>query len=213
LSWEETAEVAAGLVQGPPTFGAASTTPEIAAALASGDLSVNGANGTALNVSSETLETLRRFTHQADTATSGLVALLELARRIGQRSDHGWAQASHLASAWQPSVAAVIAGLRTHLEEEPTIAETMWWLVSRFVLPVHERVAYSKLPEFTFRFRWEEGLLRFYDQGIGRFPLAAIRNDPLSSITWDLGLWTTRDGGQLGYLTAEGRVFVNEVFP
>ena len=210
LTWEETHGVAADLVSGPPTFDTASTTSDIAAALAAGELLANGSDGAEINVPTADLETLRQFTHQVDTATSGLVVLLELARRIGQRSDPGWTQALHLASAWQPSVAAVIAGLRTHLDEEPAIAETMWWLLSRFVMPVHERIAYSKLPEFTFRFRWEEGLLRFYDQGIGRFPLAAIRNDPLSSITWDLGLWAKAAGGHVVFLTTEGRAFVDE---
>ena len=86
--------------------------------------------------------------------------------------------------------------LRTHLDSDPSVADTLWWLVSRFVVPVHERIAYSKLPEFTFRFRWEDGLLRFYDHGAGRFPLAAIRDEPLALLTWDLGLWdeTGNDG-------------------
>jgi hypothetical protein len=66
--------------------------------------------------------------------------------------------------------------------------------VSKFVMPVHERIAYSKLPEFTFRFRWREGLLRFYDVGVGRFPLAAIRHQLLGSLTRDLGLWDDSSG-------------------
>ena len=84
--------------------------------------------------------------------------------------------------------------------------------MSRFVVPVHERIAYSKLPEFTFRFRWEDGLLRFYDLGTGRFPLAAIRDQSLAFLTWDLGMWDeTGDDDQPAALTDRGATFVAEV--
>lgn len=189
LTWDETREVAAGLVSGPPNLDATTPTAEVAALLATGTLTVSDAAGTEVNVAAAPLESLRRLTDQVDTASSGLVVLLELTRRMEGRSGVGWEQASHVASAWQPSVAAIAAGVRAHVAAEPTVADTLWWLVSRFIIPVHERIAYSKLPEFTFRFRWEDGLLRFYDQGIGRFPLAAIRHQPLASLTWDLGLW------------------------
>ena len=86
-------------------------------------------------------------------------------------------------------------------------------MVSRFILGIHERICYSKLPEFTFRFRWEDGLLRFYDYGIDRFPLAAIRNVPLASLTRDLGLWVAIPPNHAhGVLTERGRKFVAEVF-
>ncbi len=160
-----------------------------------------------LGVASAPLEVLRRFTEQLNTATSGLTVFLELARRADERSGAGWQQALHIDSAWQPSVAAVLAGLRTHLAGIPSIGESLWWIVSGFIIPIHERIAYSKLPEFTFRFRWEDGLLRFYDQGVGRFPLAAIRNETLSSLTWDLGLW---EGDTCAALTALGKTFVDE---
>ena len=122
-------------------------------------------------------------------------------------------QAAHIASAWQPSIAALFGGLSSHLEGSPSVGETLWWLVSRFVIPVHERIAYSKLPEFTFRFRWEDGLLRFYDHGVGRFPLAAIRNEPFASLTRDLGMWDIEmaEGGRRAILTGRGAAFVEEV--
>jgi hypothetical protein len=107
----------------------------------------------------------------------------------------------------------VLHGLRTHLEGTPAprVGETLWWLVSRFVLPVHERIAYSKLPDFTFRFRWEDGLLRFFDHGVRRFPLAAIRFEPLRSITHDLGLWVLLDDENAPQLTGFGVGLVEEV--
>ncbi len=74
---------------------------------------------------------------------------------------------------------------------------------------VHERIAYSKLPEDTFRFRWEDGRVRFFDNGVGRFPLAAIRSDPLALITRDLGFWNYT--GDEAKLTPLGSAFVTEV--
>ena len=119
-------------------------------------------NGAQVNVATAPLEQLRELTSRLDTAASGLVVLLKLARRMERRSGIGWEQASNIGSGWQPPIAAVAAGLRTHLAGHPAIADTLWWLVSRFVVPVHERIAYSKMPEFTFRFPlggWPAALL------------------------------------------------------
>ena len=134
---------------------------------------------------------------------------LELHRRTQGREDPGWLAATRVGSAWQPSLLRVLDEIARHLDDGPTVADTLWWFVFHFILGVHERIAYSKLPEHTFRFRWEEGRLRFYNNGIGRFPLAAVRNQPLSSITRDLGLWEdTQDGD--ARLTARGDAFINE---
>jgi hypothetical protein len=211
LTWEETRAVAASLAGGPPALDAASPTAVLAARLAAGTVIMPDGDGAEINVAEARLEELRGLTDQLDSASSGLVVLLELARRMDGRSGAGWEQAAHLASGWQPSVAAVAAGLRTHLGENPAVADTLWWMVSRFVIPVHERIAYSKLPEFTFRFRWEDGLLRFYDHGTGRFPLAAIRNEPLASLTWDLGMWDETDNDDTPVvLTGRGQAFTGE---
>lgn len=211
LTWGETRELAAGLIEGPPALDPATRTDALAADLEAESMVIADSDDGEVNVALAPMDSLRRLTRQCDSATSGLVVLLELVRRMEGRSGIGWEQATHVASGWQPSIAAVAAGLRTHLGEDPTVTDTLWWLTSRFVIPVHERIAYSKLPEFTFRFRWEDGLLRFYDHGMGRFPLAAIRNEPLASLTWDLGLWDqTDDEDPSGMLTARGAVFAAE---
>ena len=57
----------------------------------------------------------------------------------------------------------------------------------------------------------EDGYLRFFDNGVERFPLAAIRDEPLAFITRDLGLWD-RDENDLARLTDRGENFVAEVF-
>jgi hypothetical protein len=212
LTWDETQQVARGLAEGSSLVDSGARTAELASRLEAGTLTVSDDDGAELDVATAPLEELRQLTSQLDTAMSGLLVLLELARRMDGRSGAGWQQAAHVASAWQPSVAAVVAGLSTHLTDHPTVADTLWWLVSRFVVSAHERIAYSKLPEFTFRFRWEDGLLRFYDLGLGRFPLAAIRRESLALITWDLGLWDgTTDDDRTAALTERGIAFVNEV--
>ncbi len=209
LTWEETRRVATGLAAGPPAIDPSQATAALAGRLAAGTLTVDDGDGIQLDVATTPLEQLRQFTAGVDTASSGLVVLLELARRMRSRSGAGWDQATHIASGWQPSVATVADGLHTHLADDPTVADTLWWLVSRFVVPVHERIAYSKLPEFTFRFRWEDGLLRFYDHGVGRFPLAAIRHQTLAFLTWDLGLWDEAEDEQ-AVLTERGTAFIDE---
>ncbi|WP_307520096.1 hypothetical protein [Streptomyces umbrinus] len=212
LTWDEVRRVAAGLVAGQPELDPTSLTTALAAQLAAGTLVVPDTDGIHVNVTTAPLDDLRRLTSRLDTASSGLVVLLELARRMEGRAGDGWQKAAGIRSGWQPSIAAVTAALRTHLADGPTVADTLWWLVSRFVVPVHERIAYSKLPELTFRFRWEDGLLRFYDHGVGRFPLAAVRNAPLASLTWDLGLWSEADDERCpATLTARGMRFVEEV--
>lgn len=210
LTHAEVREVASKMVDGPPAWASGHPTADVVAALEAAALTVPDRDGEEVNVATASLDTLRWLTAGLDTATSAVVVLLELARRTNGRADPGWVQASRVRSVWQPSVAEVLSGLRTHLDERPSVGQTLWWLVSRFVIPVHERIAYSKLPDFTFRFRWEEGLLRFYDHGIERFPLAAIRADPFSRLTWDLGLWEGEHPDE-SVLTDRGIAFVNEV--
>ncbi len=209
LTWSETAELARSLVTGPPAVEATMPTAELAAAITAGQVTFPGIIEGSLAAGS--FEELRTATVELSSASSGLVVLLELHRRAHGRADPGWAQTATVGSAWQPSVADVLAALEAHLADAPTVADTFWWLVQRFVIRVHERIAYSKLPEDTFRFRWEDGRVRFYDNGIGRFPLAAIRYDPLALISRDLGFWDYGDADE-AQLTARGSAFIGEVF-
>jgi hypothetical protein len=207
-TWQETRDLVNDLLDGPPTLAEDARTSELAEMIYSGEVSLPLGDD-ALVVSQCTLEELRMATRTLDTAASGLIVMLALARRMGERSGAGWEAACRVRSAWQPSVATVMQALDEHLESSPPLTETLWWVISRFVLPVHERIAYSKLPDFTFRFRWEDGLLRFYDLGVGRFTLAAIRRESLSQLTYDIGFWTTV--GESPALTERGRAFVQEM--
>ena len=206
LTWAETEELVRGLTVGPPSLGSATATADLEHDLAAGRIAFDED----VRPSQLSLESLRRWTVSSDTATSGLVTILELYRRAAEKNGHGWTLASRVSSAWQPSIASVREGLQSHIAAGASVADTLWWLVERFVLQTHERIAYSKLPEFTFRFRWEEGLLRFFDLGVGRFPLASIRMRSLGLLSQDLGLWE-RDAHGTPALTSHGRSFVAEV--
>jgi hypothetical protein len=202
LTWDEAQQLARGLLGGPPELDEDDLTTSLR-----NDLGPRGPYGEVAEIS---LEELRLGAVESDSATGGLLSLLELDRRIADRADRGWRQAAHEASAWQPSLATVLNLLHEHLEAAPTIADTLWWLVSSFVLHPHERIAYSKLPDFTFRFRWDDNLLYFYDYGETRFGLAAIRYEPLRLLTRDLGFWHENLDGN-ARLTARGTAFVAEV--
>jgi hypothetical protein len=54
--------------------------------------------------------------------------------------------------------------------------------------------------------------VRFYDNGVGRFPLAAVRREPLALLTQDLALWE-RDPDGSAMLTVSGRSFIDEMLP
>jgi hypothetical protein len=208
LSWERVRSIAREMVGGPPVLSADMATADLVARIAGGEIALPGAD---VPVADAPQEVLRAATDDLDSAASGLVVILELHRRASGRTDPGWVASSAVRSAWQPSLAAVLEGLTAHLTEGPTVADTLWWLVHNFVVRVHERIAYSKLPEHTFRFRWEDGRVRFYDNGIGRFPLAAIRRVPLAAITRDLGFWDLGQGEAV--LTDRGRAFIAEALP
>ena len=158
----------------------------------------------------EHAEHLRRQVAEADTATAGLAALAALPALAGSRDTVGWRQATSVASAWQPSVAQVAGEIEAHLATGPTVHDTLRWAIRRLILMPHERIAYSKLPEFTFRFRAGAAGLRFYDLDHGRFILAGIRHPALGTLTQDLGYWQTSDGGA-PEVTGRGREFVQDV--
>jgi hypothetical protein len=211
LTWLETKNMVSSMVSGLPTFNAENKTSEVIKLLNDG-LKLSVPNGSVYDVTACSLDELGALTARLDTAASGLVCMLEMFRRLADRADHGWMNASKVRSRWQPSLIDVFSMLRSHLEESPSIGESLWWMVYKFILGIHERVSYSKLPENTFRFRWEDGLLVFFNNGIGRFPLAGIRADSLASLTRDLGLWQVTSEGNYTILTEVGKSFITEVF-
>jgi hypothetical protein len=158
------------------------------------------------------LDELRAWAAESDTVIAGLVLFFALRGRVPAEAaaSHGWGEIGSQSSERQPSFLGFVYRFDHHLEDQPTLAQTLVWLTRRFVINAHEQIAYSKLPEDTFRFRWEEGRLRFYTLGLGRFRLADIRREAMSLISEDVGLWQ-RIGG-IPELTSYGRQFTEQVF-
>ena len=158
------------------------------------------------------LDELRVWAAETDTAAAGLVLFLALRGRVPAEAaaSRGWSEIGSQSSERQPSVLGFLYRFDHHLEAQPTLAQTLGWLTRRFVINAHEQIAYSKLPEFTFRFRWEEGRLRFYTLGLGRFRLADIRREAMAQISEDVGLWQSIE--DVPELTSYGRHFTEEAF-
>jgi hypothetical protein len=158
------------------------------------------------------LDELRRWGAETDTAAAGLILFFALRSRLSAEatSSAGWLEIGMQSSERQPSLLQFLHLFEQHLDGEPTLADTLAWLTRRFVISAHEQIAYSKLPEFTFRFRWEDGRLRFYTLGPGRFDLADIRRAAMSQISEDVGLWQQIDGSP--QLTTEGHQLIEQAF-
>jgi hypothetical protein len=208
LAPSEVQGLAVDMLGGPPGLPEDMRTADLVAAIDAGTISLTVGDEIVDPAATE-LEGLRAATAHLDTAASALVVLLELARRAQARPGEEWTSALGIASAWQPSVRDALTGFGERPATGESVADTLWWLLDRFVIGTHERIAYSKLPDNTFRFRWEEGLLRFFDNGARRFPVASVRHWPLRSLTFDLGLWHDQSAPAL---TNRGAAFVREVF-
>jgi hypothetical protein len=158
------------------------------------------------------LDELRRWAAETDSSAAGLILFFALRSRLPAEatSSAGWLEIGMQSSDRQPSLLRFVHLFERHLDDEPTLADTLAWLTRRFIINAHEQIAYSKLPEFTFRFRWEDGRLRFYTLGLGRFDLADIRRAAMSQISEDVGLWQQVEG--LPQLTAQGRQLIEQAF-
>ncbi len=159
------------------------------------------------------LEDLRGWAQREDTAVAGLALLFALVRRLpdGGTMPSGWLDIGLQRSNHQPGLLGFARLLADHLADAPSLADTLEWLVSRYIIDAHEAIAYSKLPNYTFRFRWERGRLRFFDPGYSRVDITDNRRDALSRLSHDLGLWE-RSPGEPARLTELGGAFVASVF-
>jgi hypothetical protein len=157
------------------------------------------------------LEALRSWAVEQQTAIAGLVLLFATFDRLPDPAvvSVGWTDIAQQRSDNQPGILVLWRLLQDHVQAGETLADTLEWLANRYVIQAHERIAYSKLPDFTFRFRWENGLLRFYDNGLERFTLANVRRGAAAQMSQDLGLWAANGGTPA--LTPLGENFVQEV--
>lgn len=159
-------------------------------------------------------EDVRAWTKGQNTAMSGLAALLWFEGHMPDQAEvlppWGWVALQN--SDHQLGFLRTISAVRSELATQPTIAAALEWALRTLVIGPHEVIAYSKLPESTFRFCWEEGRLRFYPTGHDRFSPSGARRNALSSLSQDLGLWERAGAEGLARLTPDGRAFVARVY-
>jgi hypothetical protein len=160
------------------------------------------------------LEDLRTEYVGSEHALAGVLMQLALFDRVRVTdtlpADSGWHEISRQGGNSQPGLLGFVSRFRSHLSQEPVLADTLAWLVRDFVITAHDRIATAKLPDFTFRFRLEGGRLRFYDSPGIEFGLADSRHSALSSLGHDMGLWS--DTGGVPRVTAAGSDLVRGAF-
>ncbi len=162
-------------------------------------------------VADASLEQIRQRTNTVGHAVAGLALIMALVDRLPaiDTAPRAWEHIGCQRSDHQPGLLCFTRHLADHQATDPTLGETVAWLVRRYVLGPHESIAYSKLPDRTFRFRWEQGRLRFYPLSRERFGLTDIRRDAMAWMSEDVGLLTRNDADI--QLTARGQQFVAEV--
>lgn len=163
------------------------------------------------------------------TNASGLTAVVEWARRdlrpaagvalilsvVAQLpnpddAERAWLDVAAVNGDWQPGLLVMAGRIRERLASGDTVGDLAQWLFEHLVLRPHESNAYSKLPDFTFRWRWESGRLRFYDHPIDWDALGDIRSAALASLATDLGFLDRGDAR--ARVSADGLALIGAVF-
>lgn len=163
-------------------------------------------------------EDLRAWAAASDSAAAGLVALLVFAARMPDPDAvHPlWREIAVRHSDHQDGLFGLLSVLRQFLDEDVSVEALLARTIQRFLIGPHEAIAYSKLPEATFRFYWEEtGRFRFFTPGTGgldRFQPSDDRRGPMASLSEDLGFWIYDEEADEVALTEDGRAFVAGVF-
>jgi hypothetical protein len=125
-------------------------------------------------------------------------------------ADRAWSEIVSVTGDWQPSLVAVGELVRDLIDAGATVGVLFGTLFERLVIRAHEDNAYSKLPDFTFRWRREAGRLRLYPHRTDWDLLADMRAGPISSLLVDLGL--ARTDATTITPTADGDGVIGEVF-
>jgi hypothetical protein len=161
-----------------------------------------------------TWQQLSNLAVDADGGLTGLATFVALTRRVPNPADANgaWLQVARVDGDHQPGLLQMATMVKRR-EARPgeTVGSLMQWVIDTFIVRVHDTVAMGKLPESTFRFWWEEGRLRFVDNGVWRFEASGLRRQALADIAFDLGWWTD-DGGDTARVTQDGSSVVDAVF-
>jgi hypothetical protein len=146
------------------------------------------------------------------TALAGLALILTVLTRLpDDDADAAWQSIAGIDGGWQDGLARLARKVSVHLGAGPTLAETAAFLMRRLVLRPHVANAASKLPDFTFLFRWELGRLQFFHHYHPDFLRPGnIRAWTLAQLSRDLGYCELLPDGLR--LTADGETFVRETF-
>jgi hypothetical protein len=162
-------------------------------------------------------EDVRAWVVEADSAASGLVALLVFAARLPRPEDvdPAWSAVACQHSERQYGLLDIVRLLERYLESDPSFGDLVTWAVQHLLIGPHEAIAYSKLPKATFRFLWEEsGRMRFFTPGesggLRRFEPSDDRRGAMASLSQDLGYWASAEDSE-PTLSDDGRAFVAEV--
>ena len=146
------------------------------------------------------------------SAIAGVILILATLARIprGDEVSDDWRRIAGVEGEWQPGLRSLATHVLARIDDGDSVGGLVTWLVEHLVIRAHESNAYSKLPDFTFRWRSEAGRLRFYDHPIDWVSLADLRSFPMGSLLTDLG-YCEKIEGNLS-ITADGQALVDEVF-
>lgn len=146
------------------------------------------------------------------TALVGLALILTVLTRLpDDDADAAWRSIADIDGGWQDGLARLARKVAVHLGSGPTLGETAAFLMRRLVLRPHVANAASKLPDFTFLFRWELGRLQFFHHYDPEFLRPGnIRAWTLAQLSRDLGYCDLLPDRL--QLTADGQTFVREAF-
>jgi len=141
----------------------------------------------------------------------GLALLLLLNARLPTDMPPSWDAIGRQRSQFQPGVLTFCAWLTGQLQRGVTVSELLEAVLVDRVLVVHDRVASDRLPNFIFRWRFDNGRWRFLSGlGAGPFSLGGSRHEAVVRLSEDLGLWR-REGNAIS-LTARGREVVDSAW-
>jgi hypothetical protein len=146
------------------------------------------------------------------TAISGLALILAVLARspAAEQMDRDWLRIAGVEGEWQPGLLSVTRYVDEQIAEGCTLGELLARLTEHLVVRAHESNAYSKLPDFTFRWRSEAGRLRFYDHPIDWVVLSDLRSSAMAGLLEDVG-FCHRDSTGL-HVTADGSALIERVF-